>query len=205
MDLIKICLVLFLILSSMSCAIVSSQHQLNYEGNRAYLSGEYQEALRHYEKTLEAANKNKDEQYIAIAMYGLGRTNIKLCRLAEAEQWLKQSITAREKLADNDEAIITQNLSELARLYLAQERYTEANVLYERSLPLLYQRKSDKYDPIELANHLDEYEGSLRNTGRFLEAESVAKKSNELRQNNPRKIARFIPDPVPETCLISSD
>ena len=69
----------------MSCATVSPQQQLNYEGNKAYLSGRYQEALRGYEKTLEVANKNKDQQYIAIAMYGLGRTNIKLCRLDEAE------------------------------------------------------------------------------------------------------------------------
>uniref|UniRef100_I1XJX7 Tetratricopeptide repeat protein n=2 Tax=Methylophaga nitratireducenticrescens TaxID=754476 RepID=I1XJX7_METNJ len=84
----------------MSCATVSSQQQLNYEGNKAYLSGHYQEALRRYEKTLEAANKNKDQQYIAIGMYGLGRTNIKLCRLDEAEKWLKQSIIVREKVAD---------------------------------------------------------------------------------------------------------
>ena len=139
MHLLKIFLVLLLILSSMSCATVSHQQQLNYKGNKAYLSGRYQEALQSYEKTLRAANKNRDQQYIAIAMYGLGRTNIKLCRLDEAEKWLKQSIIVREKVADNDEAKITQNISELARLYSAQQRYLEANVLFERSLPLLYQ------------------------------------------------------------------
>lgn len=204
MHLLKIFLVLLLILSSMSCATVSHQQQLNYDGNKAYLSGRYQEALRSYEKTLRAANKNRDQQYIAIAMYGLGRTNIKLCRLDEAEKWLKQSIIVREKVADNDEAKITQNISELARLYSAQQRYLEANVLFERSLPLLYQMKADHSDPIELANHLDEYEKSLRQTGRLSEADDIAIKSSELRQNNPGKIALYRPDPIPQSCFISS-
>src|SRR5690606_20713764 len=104
---------LFFIVACTSCATVSQQQQLNYEGNKAYLSARYQEALQRYEKTLDAAYKNKDQQYIAIAMYGLGRTNTKLCRLDEAENWLKQSITARDALADTNEAYITQNLSEL--------------------------------------------------------------------------------------------
>lgn len=205
MHLLNIFLVLLLILSSMSCATVSPQQQLNYEGNKAYLSGRYQEALQRYEKTLDAANKKNDQQYIAIAMYGLGRTNIKLCRLNEAEKWLKQSITVREKVADNDEAKITQNLSELARLYTAQERYKEANVLYERSLPLLYQMKAERSDPIELANHLDEYEKSLRQLERLSEADATSIKSKELRENNPGKVALFRPEPIPQNCFSSSD
>jgi len=98
---------LFSIVACTSCATVSQQQQLNYEGNKAYLSARYQEALQRYEKTLDAAYKNKDQQYIAIAMYGLGRTNTKLCRLGEAENWLKQSITARDALADTNAAYIT--------------------------------------------------------------------------------------------------
>lgn len=195
---------LFLMLISISCATVSPQQQLNYEGNIAYLSEHYQEALQRYEKTLEAAYKNKDQQYIAIAMYGLGRTNIKLCKLDEAEKWLKQSIVARDKLTDTSEAQITQNLSELARLYIAQERYVEANALFERSVPLIYRLKGHRSDPIELANHLDEYEKSLRHVGREAEADATAVTSKELRKNNPGKIALFRPEPIPQRCFASS-
>jgi tetratricopeptide (TPR) repeat protein len=195
---------LFFMVACTSCATVSQQQQLNYEGNKAYLSARYQEALQRYEKTLDAAYKNKDQQYIAIAMYGLGRTNTKLCRLDEAENWLKQSITARDALADTNKAYITQNLSELARLYIAQERYAEANALLDRAVPLLYRLKLDRSDPIELANQLDEYEKSLRKTGRTVEADAIASKSKDLRQNNPGKIALFRPDQVPKNCLATN-
>jgi len=195
---------LFSIVACTSCATVSQQQQLNYEGNKAYLSAHYQEALQHYEKALDAAYKNKDQQYIAIVMYGLGRTNTKLCRLGEAENWLKQSITARDALVDTNAAYITQNLLELARLYIAQERYVEANVLLDRAVPLLYRLRLDRSDPIELANQLDEYEKPLRKTGRTVEADAIANKSKELRQNNPGKIALFRPDQIPQNCLESS-
>lgn len=195
---------LFSIVACTSCATVSQQQQLNYEGNKAYLSARYQEALQRYEKTLDAAYKNKDQQYIAIAMYGLGRANTKLCRLGEAENWLKQSITARDALADTNEAYITQNLLELARLYIAQERYVEANVLLDRAVPLLYHLRLDRSDPIELANQLDEYEKPLRKTGRIVEADAIANKSKELRQNNPGKVALFRPDQIPQNCLESN-
>ena len=194
---------LFMIVCT-NCVTVSQQQQLNYKGKRAYFSTRYQEALQHYEKALNAAYKNKDRQYIAIAMYGLGRTNIKLCRLDEAEYWLKKSIAARNSLTDTHEAYITQNLSELARLYIAQERYADANALLDRAVPLLYRLKVDRSDPIALANQLDEYEISLRRTERTVEADAIAKKSIELRQNNPGKIALFRPDQISQSCLAAN-
>lgn len=201
---IKQLLGFFLIVICMSCSTVSQQQQLNFEGNNAYLSARYQEALHRYEKTLDAANKNKDQQYIAIAMYGLGRTNIKLCRLGEAEAWLKQSIAARDALADSDEAYITQNLLELSRLYIAQERYTEANVFLDRAVPILYRLRLERSDPIGLANQLDEYEKSLREAGRKADADVISNKSKQLRQNNLGKFALFRPDQIPKSCFESS-
>lgn len=195
---------LFFMVACTSCATVSQQQQLNYEGNRAYLSARYQEALQRYEKTLDAAYENNDQQYVAIAMYGLGRANTRLCRLDEAENWLKKSIAARDALADSNEAYITQNLSELARLYIAQGRYVEANTLLDRAVPLLYRLRTDRSDPIAFANQLDEYEKSLREAGRTVEADVMAGKSKELRQNNPGKIALFRPDPIPQSCFVSN-
>ena len=193
--------IIFLASTIIGCATTSQQHVLNMEGNRAYLTARYQEAVQRYEKALEAANQNKDQQYIAIASYGLGRANIKLCRLDEAEHWLKHSIQARETLADSSLAYMTQNLSELARLYMAQQRYADATTLYERATPLLYRLKADKNDPIELANQFDAYEEALRKTDRTAEANAIANKAKELRKDNPGKFARFRPEPISQTCF----
>ncbi|MPS49400.1 tetratricopeptide repeat protein [Methylobacillus sp.] len=193
--------VILLIFTIIGCATAPQQQVLNAEGNRAYLTARYQEAVQRYEKALEAANQNKDKQYIAIASYGLGRANVKLCRLDEAEHWLKHSIQARETLADSSLAYMTQNLSELARLYMAQQRYADAITLFERATPMLYRLKADKKDPIELANQFDAYEEALRKTGRAAEADAMANKAKELRQDNPGKVALFRPDPIPQACL----
>lgn len=196
----KISVVLF-ISTITGCATIPQQQVLNAEGNRAYLSTRYQEAAQRYEKALEAAEKDKDQQYIAIASYGLGRANIKLCRLAEAEHWLKKSIQARETLADSDLAYMSQNLSELARLHMAQQRYSDAIALFERATPMLYRLKADKRDPIELANQFDAYEEALRKTGRTAEADAIANKAKELRQENPGRVTLFRPEPIPQNCF----
>lgn len=192
----------FLIALCVSCSTVSPQQQLNFEGNNAFTSRQYELAFSRYEKALAAAYKKNDQQYIAITMYGLGRTSIKLCRLTEGETWLKQSIVARDSLADTGAAIITQNLAELARLYIAQQRYAEANSLLDRAMPLLYAMKLEKSDPIALANQLDEYEKSLRGSGRIAEADATATKSKQLRQSNLGKYALFRPEPIPQYCLV---
>ncbi|MCB5183816.1 tetratricopeptide repeat protein [Methylobacillus gramineus] len=197
---IKHSLLLFIFTIS-SCTTVSQQHILNTEGNRAYLTAHYQEAAQRYEKALEAAQKNKDQQYIAIASYGLGRANIKLCRLDEAEHWLKKSIQAREALADSNLAYLSQNLSELARLYMAQLRYADAITLFYKATPMLYRLKEDNNDPIALANQLDAYEEALRKTGRTAEADTIANKAKELRQNNRGKVALFKAEAIPQSCL----
>ncbi len=194
-------LITFLTCTIIGCATVPQQQVLNIEGNRAYLTARYQEAVQRYEKALEAAKQNKDQQYIAIASYGLGRANVKLCRLDEAEHWLRYSIQARETLTDSNLAYMTQNLSELARLYMAQQRYTDAITLYERANPMLYRLKVDKTDPIALANQFDAYEEALRKTDRNAEADAMAEKSKELKQDNPGKFALFRPEPIPQACF----
>ncbi|MFA7351791.1 MAG: tetratricopeptide repeat protein [Methylotenera sp.] len=193
----------FLIALCVSCSAVSPQQQLNFEGNNAFTSRQYELAFSRYQKALAAAYKKNDQQYIAISMYGLGRTSIKLCRLTEGETWLKQSIVARDSLPDTGAAIITQNLAELARLYIAQQRYAEANSLLDRAMPLLYAMKLEKSDPIALANQLDEYDKSLRGSGRTAEADAIAMKSEQLRQSNLGKYALFRPEPIPQYCLVN--
>ncbi|MFL9608659.1 tetratricopeptide repeat protein [Methylobacillus sp. Pita2] len=183
------------------CATVPQQQVLNSAGNRAYLTSRYQEAAQRYEKALEAAEKNKDKQFIAIASYGLGRAKIKLCQFDEAEHWLKESIKARESVPDSNMAYMTQNLSELARLHMAQQRYSDAIPLFERATPMLYKLNIEQSDPIALADQFDAYEESLRKIGRIVEADEIAAKSLELRIKNPGKFAHFRPDQISKNCF----
>ena len=84
---------------------------------------------------------------------------------------------------------------------MAQQRYSDAIALFERATPMLYRLKADKRDPIELANQFDAYEEALRKTGRTAEADAIANKAKELRQENPGRVTLFRPEPIPQNCF----
>src|SRR3546814_6376045 len=81
------------------CALVTGVQTFALPIYRAYLSARYQEALQRYEKTLDAAYENNDQQYVAIAMYGLGRANTRLCRLDEAENRSEERRVGKESVS----------------------------------------------------------------------------------------------------------
>jgi tetratricopeptide (TPR) repeat protein len=126
----------------------------NAEGNREYFAARYPSALAKFEQALLKATESEDQQYRAIAMYGLARTNGQMCRLVEAENWFRDSIALREKLPDDRYARVTQSYLEFARFLMTYGRDKEAVPYMEKTIPNLEKLNIETSDPIAFAEFL---------------------------------------------------
>ena len=180
-----------------ACAQMPPAQQANYEGNVAYYSHRYDDALAKFERSLAIAEKNGDKQYAAIAMFGMARTYAQLCRESNAEKWFNQSISAREALPDIRHAHITQNLLEYGRFLASWSRKSEAVSLYDRAMPLLESLGMEKEDPLGYALVFDEYEALLTSTGRESDASVAKARAKTLRETYKGRTAQFKPEPYP--------
>ena len=176
-----------------ACASAPPAERANADGNGAYLSGKFNDALSEYEQALKLATDSGDKQYAAIAMYGLARTNARLCNVPLAEDWFKKSIAARESLPDERSAYLTQNLLEFARFLLAQGRVAEGVLLMDRAVPRLEWLGVAGSDPIAYANFYDDYAVALREVGRAADAAAASSRADTLRSHFPDRKARFKP------------
>lgn len=180
-----------------ACAQMPPAQQANYEGNVAYYSHRYDDALAKYERSLAVAEKTGDKQYAAIAMFGLARTYAQLCQENNAEKWFKQSISAREALPDIRHAHITQNLLEYGRFLASWSRKSEAVRLYDRAMPLLESLGMEKEDPLGYAIVFDEYETLLTSTGRTDDSSAANARTKRLRETYKGQTAQFKPELYP--------
>ena len=171
---------------------------LNTDGSRAYFQGNNDEALAKYEAARKAAKDAGDQEYEAIAMHNLARTYIRVCKPQEAARWYAESIKVRELLPDHPDASITQSLVEYARLLIATDQAKDAVAPMERAIPKLETSGIASSDPIEYANFFDDYAKALEAAGKNPEAARL--RAEKLRQANPGRKARFIPEPYPAQC-----
>lgn len=171
------------------------------KGNRSLNAGQYDEALKAYSKALSRA---KDERFVqdrAIAMYGLARTNARLCRVDAAEKWFRDSIALRETLPDvTDSAWLTQNYLEFARFLLSRGRTEEAEEYMARAIPMLDDLGLEYSDPIGYAEVLDDYAAALDAVGKYPESQAQTDRAANLRRENPDRRADFKPIPYPADC-----
>lgn len=182
------------------CATVPPAQQMNFEGNIALESQNYQLAREKYQKSLTEAEKSRDTQYTVIAMYGLARANGYLCNFKEAEDWFRKSISMRENLPDSDMAYLSQNILEFAHLYIAQKKWKEAAAQFERAIPLVERLGIEKLDPIGYANVLEDYKNSLHSLEKTKEAGKVEEKIEYLRKTYSSRQASFKIKPYPANC-----
>ena len=193
-------LILVLIIIFTGCASTTKSPQsLNWSGNIAYDQLKYEVAKDYYESAIELAKNSNDKEYQSIAMYGLAKTEGRLCNFAQAEYLLKESIQIRNELFDTGNAKITQNIFELGRIYIAQEKWDLAFIQYTKAIPMLEKFDMATLDPIGLSNLLKEYYQVLEQT--FTEkAYSINLKIGELRKNNPNEKARYISNLYSKNC-----
>jgi tetratricopeptide (TPR) repeat protein len=196
----KYFILIFTILAAASCAMVPPAQQLNFQGNQALIAGRYQIAREQYSKALVEAQKSDDQQYIAIAMYGLARSNGYSCHYQEAEEWFIKSISLRDNIPNSETAYLSQNILELARLYIAERKFKEASVQFGRAVPMLESSNIEKEDPIGYANALEDYEIALRLSGEIQESIKIKEKITYLRNTYSSRKANFTPTPYPSKC-----
>jgi tetratricopeptide (TPR) repeat protein len=171
------------------------------KGNRSLNAGHYDEALEAYSKALSRAKDDRFAQERAIAMYGLARTNARLCRVDTAEKWFRDSIALRETLPDVlGLAWLTQNYLEFARFLLSRGRTEEAAEYMGRAIPMLDDLGLEYSDPIAYAELLDDYAAALKAVGKDPESQVQADRAANLRRENPGVQADFKPMSYPADC-----
>jgi tetratricopeptide (TPR) repeat protein len=195
----RIPLSIFALLAALiGCAVTPNSEQLNAQANRAFYSGQLEIAAKAYSQAMTDAQKEGNKQYEAIAMYGLARTNAKLCHIAEADRWFRASIEARDKLPDDPYALITQNLVEYARFLMDTERPALAVPFMDRAIPKLDATGIQVTDPIAYAEFLEEYAKAL--TAAQRDAIAARNRAAALRAANPGKDSRFKPEHLLSNC-----
>ena len=171
------------------------------KGNRSLNAGQYDEALKAYSKALSRAKDDRFAQERAIAMYGLARTNARLCQVDTAEKWFRDSIALRETLPDvTGSAWLTQNYLEFARFLMSRGRKEEAAMYIARAIPMLDDLGLEYSDPIAYAEILDTYAASLKAVGKDPESQAQADRAANLRRENSGRQADFKPMPYPADC-----
>jgi len=195
----KFLLPVLIIIFTGCASTTKSPQSLNWSGNIAYEQLKYEVAKDYYESAIELAKSSNDKEYKSIAMYGLAKTEGRLCNFSQAEYLLKESIQIRNELFDTGNAKITQNIFELGRIYIAQEKWDLAFIQYNKAIPMLEKFDMETLDPIGLSNLLKEYYQVLKHT--FTEkAHSINLKIGELRKNNPNEKARYISNLYSKDC-----
>jgi tetratricopeptide (TPR) repeat protein len=195
----KFLLPVLIILFTGCASTTKSPQSLNWSGNIAYEQLKYEVAKDYYESAIDLAKNSNDKEYQSIAMYGLAKTEGRLCNFNQAEYLLKESIQIRNELFDTGNAKITQNIFELGRIYIAQEKWNLASIQYNKAIPMLEKFDMETLDPIGLSNLLKEYYQVLEQT--FAEkAYSINLKIGELRKNNPNEKARYISNLYSKDC-----
>src|SRR5262245_32138113 len=171
------------------------------KGNRNLAVGQYEAALKAYTKAFDQSKSDKYAQTRASAMYGLARTNARMCRVDIAEKWFRDSIELRETLPDMPGyAWVTQNYLEFARFLEARGRMGEAAEYIARAIPKLDELGLEYSDPIAYAELLDGYAAALKATGKEQESQGQADRAANLRREYPDRHADFKPVPYPANC-----
>lgn len=174
--------------------------QANAEGNREYYRGDFAGAHSKFEKALRIASEQRDDQYRAIAMYGLARASAQLCNLADADKWFLASIELRERLPDEKHAMVTQNYLEYSRFLAAHGRTAQALAYMDKAVPNLEKLGVESADPIAYADFLDAYASILREANRPEDSERARSRGGDLRARHAGRKAGFKPEIYPTSC-----
>jgi len=104
---------------------------------------------------------------------------------AEAEKLLLAALKEAEKFGDQDPRLAT-SLNNLASLYYAQGKYTEAEPLYQRSLAILEKALGPEHP--QVAQSLENYAALLTKTNRDAEADKMEARAQAIRAKHAQEI-----------------
>lgn len=111
-------------------------HLLNRVGHYLYKRAEYAEAQANYEQALALLTEDEEPLLLAQVRSNLGVLHLFLAHYLQAEHYLKEALSLRERVLEPSHVELAQNLNDLAGVYHNQGQWTEAEPLYQRALAL---------------------------------------------------------------------
>ena len=128
----------------------------------------------------------------AHSLYEYSRMSGYLGMYAEAETGFTNTLMLITKAKGQVDDLRLPTLCELARLLYDTKQYAKANPYFEKAILEIDKNNALKADPIAFAGFIDDYAASLKAVGRDAEAETFAKRSALIKQQNPGMAAKFI-------------
>ena len=149
-----------------------------------YRRDRYAEAIPVAERALATAQAafGPDHEQVAQVLNDLGRLyELQQNQIGLAEESYARALAVRERL-HSKHAAIAQSMSNLARVYLAQRRYAEAESFYRRALAIIEPEIPPDH-PV-LLPMLDAYAKALRGNGNAGEADAVEARIARIRSES---------------------
>lgn len=111
-------------------------------------------------------------------------------RLAHAEQLYKNALELRQRTLVSDHGAVAQSLENLAKLYVAQEKYSLAEPLFKKALAI--SEKSGGLQRPDAYPRLDGLAQCCVNTGRLGEAEGLYRKAADCLEAAYGKHSKYV-------------
>jgi tetratricopeptide (TPR) repeat protein len=115
----------------------------------------------------------------------LGIFNFERGDFKEAELLFRRAVSVRERAFGEDNESVTQSLTNLAEVYCAQDRETDALQLLDRVLSIMNTNAAEQ-DTIELATNLNDLGTFYQRLGRFEDAEALYQRALTIHENCDR-------------------
>jgi tetratricopeptide (TPR) repeat protein len=127
----------------------------------------------------------------AHSLYEYSRLTGHLGMYAEAEAGFTNTLVLIGKAKGQVDNLRLPTLCELARLLFDTKQYAKANPYFEKAMLEIDKNNALKADPIAFAGFIDDYAASLKAVGSDAEAETIAKRSALVKEQNPGVAAKF--------------
>lgn len=145
------------------------------------INGDYKEAEKYYNKSLEIYQNNKNEIKIAEMFSEIGELYREDGRYKEAENLINKALEIFKKNYGIYNQNVTTALNNLAIIYETKKEYKKAEQIYKNILSIDEKILGKKHpDYSKDLNNLGDLYSKL---GRLDEAEEIIKKSNEIDKN----------------------
>lgn len=156
-------------------------HRYTRDGNAAHAKGDLGTAEEaHRRAVINARIGNLGAEREAMALHNLALVKRDLCKLAEAEEFLRRAYELRDRNTDTPPANLAGTIFELAQLHYESRRYADAAALMERGFPLLEKFNVERTEPAAFAHVLLEYVDALRMLHRTADADAAQARLNAL-------------------------
>jgi tetratricopeptide (TPR) repeat protein len=154
--------------------------KLNAETAKLYTEGQYEDATRNAEKSLEIAQRSfgRRNSIVADLLNNLALLNENRGAYQRAEELYRQSLLISEEIFGPNTPSVATSLNNLGLLYLRQGRYADAEPLVRRSLAVREEVLGPNHP--DVASSLNNLATLYLHVGRFADAEPLLQRASAI-------------------------